>query len=75
MQSTFPSGTNENTVNEIAAEAEADPRSVWKRLAGGKVRGRVAARIDRAIAARVARDTTSTAGGTSDGGRREEGRP
>jgi hypothetical protein len=41
---------DERTVATIAATAEADERSVWKRLAGGEVRGRVQARIDRAIA-------------------------
>lgn len=41
---------DEKTVAKIAAAAEADERSVWKRLAGGEVRGRVQARIDRAIA-------------------------
>ncbi len=41
---------DERTVARIAAVAEADERSVWKRLAGGEVRGRVQARIDRAIA-------------------------
>ena len=40
---------DEQAIAEIAREAEADPRSVWKRLAGGEVRGRVQARIDRAI--------------------------
>ena len=42
---------DEQAVGEIADRAEANPRTVWKRLAGGKVRGRVALRIDREIAA------------------------
>jgi len=54
QQSTSP-GIDEAVVAAIAAEAEADPRSVWKRLAGGKVRGRVGVRIDRAIAAHLAK--------------------
>jgi hypothetical protein len=41
---------DEKTVAAIAEAAEANERSVWKRLGGGKVRGRVQARIDRAIA-------------------------
>jgi hypothetical protein len=41
---------DEAAVAKIAAAAEADERSVWKRLAGGEVRGRVQVRIDRAIA-------------------------
>jgi len=45
---------DEKTVQAIADAAEADARSVWKRLAGGEVRGRVAARIDREIASRLA---------------------
>jgi hypothetical protein len=53
MENTRIQGVDEATVVAIAAEAEADPRTVWKRLAGGRVRGRVAARIDRAIAARL----------------------
>jgi hypothetical protein len=44
----------EETVAAIAAEADVDARSVWKRLAGGKIRGRAGARIDRVIAARFA---------------------
>jgi hypothetical protein len=55
MQQTTSPGIDEAVVAAIAAEAEADPRSVWKRLAGGKVRGRVGARIDRAIAAYLAK--------------------
>ena len=42
---------NERTVAKIADAAEASERSVWKRLAGGRVRGLVQGRIDRAIAA------------------------
>ena len=49
---------DEDTVAAIAAEAEVDVRSVWKRLAGGKVRGRVGARIDRVIAARLGEGTS-----------------
>ena len=41
---------DDETVARIAEAAEATPRSVWKRLAGGRIRGRVQARIDRAIA-------------------------
>jgi hypothetical protein len=55
MQQSATLGIDEATVAGIAAEAEADPRSVWKRLAGGKVRGRVGVRIDRAIAAHIAK--------------------
>ena len=55
MQQSATTGIDEATVAAIATDAEADPRSVWKRLAGGKVRGRVGARIDRAIAAHRAK--------------------
>jgi hypothetical protein len=41
----------EGAVREIAARADADERTVWKRIAGGDVRGRVARRIDAAITA------------------------
>jgi hypothetical protein len=41
---------DDETVARIAEASEATPRSVWKRLAGGRIRGRVQARIDRAIA-------------------------
>ena len=40
---------DDDAVREIAEQAGADERSVWKRLAGGIVRGRVAKRIDAAI--------------------------
>jgi hypothetical protein len=40
-------------VREIAAEASADIRSVWKRLAGGELRPKVQERIDRALASRL----------------------
>jgi hypothetical protein len=64
-------GFDDKTVARIAAAAEADERSVWKRLAGGVVRGRVQARIDRAIAearAQVATEaTTDDASGTTPG--------
>jgi hypothetical protein len=53
MDSTRTSTIDEETVAAIAAEAEVDARSVWKRLAGGKVRGRAGARIDRVIAERL----------------------
>jgi len=36
-------------VNAIAEDAAAHARSVWKRLAGGRLRGRVEQRVDRAI--------------------------
>lgn len=42
--------TNEE-VQRIADEANASTHSVWKRLAGAEVRGKVAVRIDAAIAA------------------------
>jgi hypothetical protein len=54
MDKTRALTVDEETVAAIAAEAEVDARSVWKRLAGGKVRGRAGARIDRVIAARFA---------------------
>lgn len=38
---------------QIAEEASADIRSVWKRLAGGTLKPKVQERIDRAIAARA----------------------
>ena len=41
----------------VAAEANADPRTVAKRLQGGPVRGRVANRID-AVIARLRDDAT-----------------
>jgi hypothetical protein len=41
---------DDKTIARIADVAEASERSVWKRLAGGRVRGRVQGRIDRAIA-------------------------
>lgn len=40
-------------VREIADAASVDPRSVWKRLAGGTLRRRAQERIDREIAARL----------------------
>lgn len=43
----------DEVVKEIAEAASADVRSVWKRLAGGTLRPKVQARIDRGIAARV----------------------
>jgi hypothetical protein len=46
---------DDKTIAKIADLAEASDRSVWKRLAGGRIRGRVQGRIDRAIAA-VLRD-------------------
>jgi hypothetical protein len=51
---------DEEIVNKIAQRAEANPRSVWKRLAGGTVRGRVQARIDREIASARANASTAT---------------
>jgi hypothetical protein len=60
-------GFDDKTVAKIAAAAEADERSVWKRLAGGAVRGRVQARIDRAITkarAQMAETHTDDALGT-----------
>jgi hypothetical protein len=41
---------DDKTIAKIADVAEASDRSVWKRLAGGRIRGRVQGRIDRAIA-------------------------
>ena len=37
-------------VREIAEHAQASTHSVWKRLAGAEVKGRVSKRIDEAIA-------------------------
>ena len=42
-------------VRQIADEAHASAQSVWKRLAGGAVKGKVSGRIDQAIAAWRAR--------------------
>lgn len=42
---------SDEDVRQIARRALADERTVWKRLAGGQVRGRVGERIDREIAA------------------------
>ena len=39
-------------VSEIAKAADVDERSVWKALAGGRVRGRAGARIRRVLIAR-----------------------
>jgi hypothetical protein len=45
---------DDDLIDQIAEDAFADPRSVWKRLAGGRLRGRsLEARVDRAIAARM----------------------
>lgn len=41
----------DDDVRHIADEAHASVQSVWKRLAGGAVKGKVSGRIDRAIAA------------------------
>jgi hypothetical protein len=40
------------TILEIAIRAQVDPRSVRKRLGGGRVRGLAGARIERALAER-----------------------
>jgi len=40
-------------VETLAREADVDPRTVVRRLAGLPVRGRVGVRVDRAIAARL----------------------
>jgi hypothetical protein len=54
---------DDKTIAKIADLAEASDRSVWKRLAGGRIRGRVQGRIDRAIAA-VLRDGWTKPGDT-----------
>jgi len=40
----------ERTVAAVADEADADVRSVWKRLAGGRLRPKTERRVDRALA-------------------------
>ncbi len=42
----------DQTISTIAAEADTDPRSVLRRLAGLPVKGRAGARVARVIAAR-----------------------
>jgi hypothetical protein len=42
----------DDVIREVAEEAQADPRSVVRRLAGLRVRGRVGKRIDLVLAAR-----------------------
>jgi hypothetical protein len=42
---------DDSEVDRIAELASADARSVWKRLAGGKLKPKVQSRIDAAIAA------------------------
>jgi hypothetical protein len=44
---------DDTVVAALAEEADADPRSVVRRLAGLKVRGRAGRRIDAAIAKRL----------------------
>jgi hypothetical protein len=51
-EGTTPPVVTEDVVQEIADEASVDIRSVWKRLAGGKLRTKAQARIDQAIARR-----------------------
>ncbi len=48
-----PTPIDDTVVAALAEEADADPRSVVRRLAGLKVRGRAGRRIDAAIAKRL----------------------
>ena len=43
---------DDDLVGKLAEEADTDPRSVVRRIAGLPVKGRVGARIDRVLAAR-----------------------
>lgn len=40
------------TLLRLAAEADADPRSIARRLRGGRIRGRAGERIEQALVAR-----------------------
>jgi hypothetical protein len=53
---------SKQTVEQIAAKADCDERSVIRKLAGLPVRGRVGARVDRAIAEVLGAPTSSNKG-------------
>jgi hypothetical protein len=63
MAGDAPSTTTESEISDeavdaIARDADVDRRTVIRRLAGLPVRGRVGARVDRALAARRAGGAT-----------------
>ena len=55
------SGIDDELIERIARDADADPRSVVRRLAGLPVRGRAGRRIDGVISKAVARAPQASA--------------